>query len=334
MAFGAYRRCDVQIRSFSRHVASGLVVSACAIWSHMTFAQLPPIVIGGNDNPDDTGVSVCERDFGSDPVEQWLGSLIRPLCHRNDSDSLLAVYLLSMPGLGSNNGKLDSHVLQRAYARGKSDPKLLWVIMAQSDCAGPIPGCKAAHKAVEAAQALTTADPGNAMAWFALARAHDLAMADPEKVDAALDHAAKAARVHDYTFDLIKLVENASAGIPAQTGLNPDEGRVTFIYMIPMLNERFNEWARNCSFSFDEGDPERKKFCEAARGQFKHGDSPLTLSGDAQATASMKAALQPPSDVSSAEFHKIMLETIPGSASEREWYEKITARLGRTRGGS
>ena len=66
-----------------------------------------------------------------------------------------------------------------------------------------------ANETVKAAQALTAADPGNAMAWFALARAKDQALADPGEVDAALDRAAKAARVHDYTFDLTKIAAQA-----------------------------------------------------------------------------------------------------------------------------
>ncbi len=164
------------------------------------------------------------------------------------------------------------------------------------------------------------------MAWFALARAYDLAMIYPDKVDFALDRAAKAGRVHDYTFDLTKLAERVSTGIPTSGGGNADEDRWTLVANTMMLSVQFKVWAEHCSFLDDAGDPDRKKPCEAAREQFKHGDSLLTLSGDAKATAMMQTASQKPVGAPEVEYNRMMLETIRDSASEREWYEKITSR--------
>lgn len=301
---------------------------AFAVSSNTAHAQLQPIVIGGGDIPDSSEPSNCERDLGKDPEKDLFERLIHSLCQRGDADSLLAVYLFTMPGFGSRGGKFDTRTLKRAYAVGKTNPKLLWVVTTQTECVGPLQGCKSAKVAVEAAQALTKVDPDNAMAWFALARAEDMVMTEPDKVDAALNRAAKAGRVHDYTFDLTKLAEKASTGIPAPTGVDIDDARLARVGNTTMMSIRFfNEWAVNCSFLSDSGDPDRKKFCEAAREQFKHGDSRLTLSGDAKAAADMQVSMQQPTGISNIDFDKIMLESIRDSASEREWYGKIKARL-------
>lgn len=291
-------------------------------------AQIQPIVLGGGDIPESSGPSACERDFGKVAAGVWFGKLIHPLCQQGDADSLLAVYLFTMPGWGSRNGAPDDRILKTVYAHGNSNPKLLWVVTTQTECVGPLPGCKASELAIEAAQALTKTDPGNAMAWFALARAYDLAMIYPDKVDSALHRAAKAARVHDYTFDLTKLAERASTGIPTSGGGHADEDRWTLVANTMMISTQFRVWAEHCSFLDDAGDPDRKKLCEAAREQFKHGDSLLTLSGDAKAMTMMQTAIHKPAGVLEIEYDRMMLETIHDSASEREWYEKVASRFG------
>lgn len=286
-----------------------------AISFNTAHAQLQPIVIGGGDIPDNSGPSACERDFDKDGADIWFGKMIHTLCQRRDADSLFAVYLFTM----------DTRVLKEAYSQNKSNPALLWAVTTQTECTGPLQGCKSAKIAVEAAQALTSIDPDNAMAWFALARAEDMVMTEPDKVDSALEQAAKASRAHDYSFDLTKLAEKAIAGISAPTDAEAEAWQ--HVGMTMMLGYRFGVWAGHCSFLTDEGDPDRKKLCEAAKEQFKHGDSLLTLSGDAEAKAKMDAATQKPAGVSENEYAKIMLEAIRDSTSEREWREKIAARL-------
>lgn len=307
-----------------------LLLVKFAFVSREAAAQSEPIVVGGNDTSDSSGPSVCDRDFGTDALGKWFGHVIRSLCKREDSDSLLAAYLLSLPGFTSG-GQADRRLLQRAFALGKPDPKLLWLVVTQTDCASPIPGCKATLTAVKAAQTLTAADPGNAMAWFALAHAKDQALADPGEVDAALDHAAKAARVHDYTFDLTKLAARASGSIPVPDEVDATQShgtRWTLVYTTMTTSELFAQWVgRNCSFMFDEGDPNRTKACNAAKEQFKRGDSMLTLSGDSQATAAMQAALKHPAGVSDRTFDDAMLESLASSSSEREWYVNTAAHF-------
>lgn len=307
-----------------------LLMAAGALSTHRASAQLEPIVVGGNDNAENAGPSACERDFGSDSLGRWFGQIIRPLCERGDADSLLAAYLLSLPGFAAG-GQADHRLLQRAYTLGKPSPKLLWLVATQTDCASPIPGCKAALTAVKAAQALTATDPENAMAWFALARAKDQALADPGEVDAALDRAAKAARVHDYTFDLTKIAAQASGSVPVPAEVDATQSKGTrwlLVYTTTNTSELFAEWVgKNCTFMFDEGDPNRKAACNAAKEQFKKGDSLLTLSGDSQATAAMQAALKHPPGMSDRVFDDAMLSSIAASSSEREWYAKTALTL-------
>src|SRR5260221_7666455 len=119
-----------------RSLASYLgALAAAMVSAHLAHAQSQSIVIGGADVTEDRGLSACARDFGKDSTAAWFERLIHPLCQRGDADSLLAVYLFSMPGLGSSNGKFDTRDLKRAYARGKSNAKLLWVVTTQTDCA-------------------------------------------------------------------------------------------------------------------------------------------------------------------------------------------------------
>ncbi len=300
------------------------LIAACAVASQPVLAQLQPITIGSSDEPTDTGPTVCERDFDMDELGLYFRQLILPLCKRGDSDSLLAAYLYSIPGFGPSNGKFEDRILQRAYVQQISDPKLLWLVATQSDCAGALGGCKSAQEAIKAAQALTMADPDNAIAWFALARARDLAMDLRENVDSALDRAAKAGHVHDYTFDLFKLVVKKSAGATLSTGESTDEIRWLSMYMVSMLNLRYIHWG--CRFQFSEIDPDRSKFCDAAEQRLKSGDSLLVLGND-KAFAAIKTKVNPPPGVTVEQLHRIMIQTIGDSSSEGEWYSKIAERL-------
>jgi len=287
-------------------------------------AQADTLIVGGQDFPKMTGPTVCERDLDrGDAALQWLGETIRSLCKRGDANSLLAAYLLSAPTFASS-AQVDDRLLHRAYGLAKSDAKLLWLLVARSECASMIPaGCKAATKAVQAADALTQADAGNAMAWFALAYAKDLALADPREVDAILDRAAGAPRVHDYSFDLTKLVAQATADTgarsPASTSLQ--EIRWERVTSVSLLSWPLLRWAtETCQIMSYEGDPERTKSCKAAQMQFKHGDSRLTRSGDpAELDSSMQYVGGHP------DTRQAMLDAIGSASSEREWYGKWRA---------
>ncbi|MGH8041713.1 MAG: hypothetical protein ACREPN_06680 [Rudaea sp.] len=324
----------MRARSFRSIGIACLLVAGVAAWSAAQ-AQLQPIVMGSGDIPESAGPSACERNFGNDTLGAWFMQLIQPLCKRGTSDALLAVYLFTLPGMASSNGQMDNRLLQRAYAQDDTDPKLLWLVATQARCAGMFAGCPAAQKAVKAAQQLTVVDPDNAMAWFALARAHDWATSDPEKVDAALAQAAKASRVHDYSFDLIQLAAKTSASVTTK-GIGTKESasiRWMIVTLIPDLNEQFKEWVGRCSVNYDEGDPDRKRFCRAAQEQFKHGDSLMTLSGDTQAQATIKSVMNTPHGADETRFRQIMLDTIGDSSDEREWCVKTAAKFAITPAG-
>ena len=311
-------------------VRVGVFASVVIGTSTIAVAQETPIVVGGRDVSDTTGPTVCERDLGSDdPTTRWLTDLIHSLCKRGSGDSLAAAYLLSLPGFASSGGQVDDRLLHRAHARAMSDPKLSWLVIVRSECASPIPGCKAAQRAVKVAGALAAADSDNAMAWLALAYAKDQALADAAEINRALDRAAKAPRVHDYNFDLTKLVAEASADIPrASDSVDQlEEFRWEKVMTVGALSWAFFRWANgSCQVMFDEGDPDRKKFCEAAKLQFRVGDSLATLSRDSAASGEMNAVLSRAS--AQKESKREMLDTIAAATNERDWYRKTAARIG------
>lgn len=329
MACSAFGRCVVPKQI-------GLVLLAAFLefyegaFPKIGHAQSAPIVVGGQDILTPTGPTACERNFGQDdPDGRWLNELFHSLCKRGDADSLLAVYLLSLPGWSSNGAQIDDRLLRRALTLNKTDPKLLWLGVLRGQCASPLPGCKAAKSAVRDAQVLVATNPDNAMVWFALAYAEDQAM-QSWGVNAALDRAAKAPRVHDYTFDLTRLVARASAAIPAAAGHEEQtqDIRWTQVVTTPALGAMFYRWATgNCQLLSNEGDPDRQRFCEAAKAQFKRGDSRITLSGDTHAQSAIKKVLDSPRGATDARYRQVLLDTIGESSSEREWSEKAALRL-------
>jgi hypothetical protein len=152
----------------------------------------------------------------------------------------------------------------------------------------------------------------------------DLAMEDWLVIDASLDRAAKAGHAHDYTFDLAKLAAKKSTHMTAVSGGDLDEIRWLMVYAAPMLNERFRQW-RDCSF-VTKGDPDRARFCRAARENLHRSGSVLALRG-LEAEDAIKSAVNPPPGIKDKEFHHILLETIVDSANESDWYARAASRL-------
>ncbi|MEO5561067.1 MAG: hypothetical protein ABIR10_15420 [Dokdonella sp.] len=292
--------------------------------------------------------SVCERDLGTgtDPLGMWFTQLIHFLCKQGDADSLLAAYLITLPPFGTH-AEADHGLLARAYAVGKNNPKVLWVVAFDQDCR-PIVECGPGYQRnLAAAQELTRIDLDNAMAWFALAYAQSLNVVTPGKINLALERADKAPRIHDYGFDLLKLAAAATGQIPipdaalhidAVPPSSPESVRWTFLFTTTQMNGRLRDWIGNCEANYLEREQalKRAKLCAAAKSQFKQGDSLLTLSEDSTVSAAIPAELRlRPSGIgnlhgiSDDDYAKAAIAAIAESNSEREMYAKLLARLGR-----
>lgn len=290
----------------------------------------------------DASPSVCDRDSRTDPLSMWFDELIHSLCKHDDSDSLLGAYFITLPSLWGH-GEADQHLLDRAYAVGKANPKVLWVVAITNDCRPKGTVCQGYQRAIFAAQALTRIDPDNAMSWFALAYATNRDDT-PDRANSALRRAAQASRVHDYDFDLLKHAVAISGRIPvpkvalATDGFpsSPELVRWTITGTTPWISALFKKWIIDgCGAENFEKPYERTGLCASARAQFKHGDSLMTLSGDAAAFAGVPADLQgrmPRASwvggISDEEYAKAIIPAIVESSSERKMYTKLMARLG------
>lgn len=289
--------------------------------------------------------SVCDGDAGTGVLHVWLTQIVHSLCIRGDADSLLAAYLITLPPFGSH-GDADHLLLARAYAIGKNNPRVLWAVALDNDCR-PYIECRKNRRDVAAAKALTRIDPDNAMAWFALAYAEGNYVTTPDRSALALQHAAQAPRVHDYGFDLLKLATVATGRIPIPKAaldngygvLQPPElTRWGLVNTTPLLSYLFGVWiSERCGMrDGEETLVERAKKCDAAKAQFKRGDSLLTLSENPTASAAMQADVkQRPVGISNGdgkadmEYAKAIIAAIAESSNEREMYTKLMPRLGR-----
>ncbi|MFC5491384.1 hypothetical protein [Dokdonella soli] len=278
--------------------------------------------------------SICDRKGDSSPEGQWYAGLTHSLCRSGDADSLLAVYLISFPVFAA--GEPDHGVLGRAYAIGKSNPRVLWTVAIDNNCQ-PVVECRGNQRAVDAAKALTRLDPGNAMAWFALAYAEDSYVTQPDEVSAALAAAAKAPRVHDYTFDLTKLVARATGRVPIPDAARdngygvivaPENLRWPLVVIPSMLSPSFADWIKHdCRGDGNAPPAERRTLCSAAKAQLRHGDSLLTLSENPEATTALQASMQKALGKSTDASSKVMIDAVLHSSSEREMYAKAAAQL-------
>lgn len=285
----------------------------------------------------------CDRDFGPQPEGVWLGQLIHGLCQRGDGDALLSAYLLTLPSFGME-GEPDHRLLARAYNLGKSSNALLWTVALAEDCQPIGTAYLGFARDADAARKLVQADPDNAMAWLALAY-NDARMASVDGAHAALVRAARAPRVHDYTFDVLKLATAASGELPIPEAARsnghgvffpPEVLRWTLIQSVPGLSQRLGVWVKEgCGAADVQGSSaERSAACAAVKIQLQRGDSAWTLSEDPVARAALEADLkQRPVGVSNGDgsadvaYAQAIIGAIGESRSEKEVYTRLAARL-------
>ena len=286
---------------------------------------------------------VFSRDFGKQPEGIWLGQLIYGLCQRGDGDALLSAYLLTLPSFGME-GEPDHRLLARAYNLGKSSNALLWTVALAEDCQPIGTACMGFARDADAARKLVHADPDNAMAWLALAY-NDARMASVDDANAAMIRAARAPRVHDYTFDVLKLAAAASGELPIPEAARsnghgvffpPEVLRWTLIQTVPALSQRLGEWVKEGCGAADLGvsSTERSAQCAAVKVQLQRGDSALTLSEDPAARAALQADMkQRPVGVSNSDgsadvaYAQSIMVAISESSSEKDLYSSLAARL-------
>jgi len=264
--------------------------------------------------------------------DQWRKNLREALRSANNADANLALYLLS-------NG--DTTYLDQAYTLGKSNPKVLWLAALEAPCQLPSMtlGCK---PAVEAAKALTRADPDNAMAWLTLAYATERAIGRTSEILDALKHAARVPRFHDYGFDLMKASVSATALVSVPDGVlvtasgtpsSVEHARMQAAAdpMTVLVAHFVTGWVKNGCTTFAEP-PEAPQVaaCDAAKELFKRGDSLMTL--DANATAVHKLEADLAKGLAAAErspnADKVLIETYAVASSQLDFAERLVARSG------
>jgi|GEM_PF-2578414 len=286
---------------------------------------------------------VCSRDFGKQPEGIWLGQLIHGLCQRGDGDALLSAYLLTLPSFGME-GEPDYRLLARAYDHDKRSNALLWTVALAEDCQPIGTACLGFARDADAARKLVRADPDNAMAWLALAY-NDARTASVDGANAAMIRAARAPRVHDYTFDVLKLAAAASGELPIPEAARsnghgvffpPEVVRWTLIQTVPALSQRLGEWVKEGCGAADLGvsSAERSAQCAAVKVQLQRGDSALTLSEDPAASATLQAdKKQRPVGMSNGDgsadvaYAQALIGAIGESSSEKDVYTRLAARL-------
>ena len=302
----------------------GLCV-VCLADSPQPGSPLAPIVLGG-DKPEPRGVSSCKRDFGSDELGVWITQTVRLLCKKGDADSLLSVFLFAAPQFGSH-GDPDWTTLDRAYARGHSNPVVLWTIVLTSKCRMPFQASEC-DRMQAAARLLAEADPDNAMAWLARAYAADQ-NADYKEMSSALDHGASVQRFHDYAFDVAKRTLAASGQLPIPEsvlrGQKPEQFRLQIGAAINAADVIYwlRNGCRNEGMTSPSGAPDE---CAKAKGLLQRGDSEDTLRDNPEVLAELKAAEATARSGDFAAYFKARVDAIGESSNERDWIIN-TARL-------
>jgi len=305
-------------------LAVGLVSFCVCLADSPASGPLSPIVIGG-DEPNPRGTSSCDRDFGSDALGAWVNRTVRTLCAQGDATSLLSVFLITAPTLGSQGGP-DLATLDRAYAVGKSNPLVLWTVALTSKCHMPFQASEC-DRMLRAARLLTRVDPDNAMAWLTLGYAADESLANPDEISSAVNHAVSASRFHDYGFDLAKQVVVASrqVDIPAialgrQTS---DQFRLQFINPFVAPTSTIIGWLRQGCNASNAVPPPATQQCARAKELLKRGDSMETLSGDPDALAEIKTAKDAANPNDPAAYARTLIESIVESNNERESFSNM-----------
>jgi hypothetical protein len=257
--------------------------------------------------------------------QQWRATLFDTLAKTKDPNDYLAQYLLS--GHDSDGDIF----LRRAYAADGGNAKTLWT------AAIALPCPDACEKSAAAAHELVKVDSGNALAWMTLAFVVERDLGATTEMTAALQRAAKAPRLHDYGFDLMKVMLAATARVPispeaiaAAPGrpgsqeefqLQHGDGSVTVGSHVVM------EWIEHgCTSRSELTDQVAEAACQAASKAREHGDSLATL-GNTDNGLKLRDTMRTILAANISGHSEARLTLYAAATSEREFIERLAQTL-------
>jgi len=257
-----------------------------------------------------------------DAYQLWRAKLFDTLAQTKDANDYLALYLLS----GHETG--GEYFLRRAYTTGGGNAKALWTAAIALPCPGEC------EQSTAAAHDLVKADPGNALAWLTLAYVLERDSGITKEVTEALKQAAKASRLHDYGFDLMRTMITAVGRVPASAAaiaaapsrpgsveefqLGHGDGSVT------VGSHVIIEWIEHgCTSHGATLDDATVAACASARDNRKLGDSLAILPPDSDAGRQLREQVHAILVADNTGSAKTRLELYAASNNEREF----TARL-------
>ena len=258
---------------------------------------------------------------------QWRTALFDALAQTKDANDYLALYLLSGHESASDG------LLQRAYATGGGNAKVLWTVAVASQCPSEC------ERAAAAAHDLVKTDSGNALAWLTLAYVVERDAGITKEVVESLKKAVKAPRLHDYGFNLMQTMIAAAGRVPISAEaiaaapsrphsveefqLHQGDGSVTVASHVVM------EWLdQGCSSHGSILDGPAAVACAAAKDRRKLGDSLATLPADSEAGKRLREQLHAVFVANAAGSAKIRLQLYAGSTTEQEFTARLAQSLG------
>jgi hypothetical protein len=308
---------------------AGHVVGATACLA-ATSNDVAPLPVRKND--------ACTRSFGDGARGKWLAKFVQDLCKSKDPDDWLAAYLITAPNTEGARVSADERLAMRAYQHAKpDDAPLLYVMTAASDCEAT---------AMPAASKLTSADPENGFAWLTAAAVVSRCSEDNDETTRYVNRALDKKVMHDYGFDLVKLVARRviRAPIPKEALTDEyrtetlDQFRFGLISQTVFITAVFGsssmiEWALGRCSPRSEPSATYDASCRSLRALLAKGDSIALLAADpgAQQAAARDAArvLTVGEDPSPEASHAAM-EVILRSRTELDFYREAKARMVRT----
>jgi hypothetical protein len=265
-----------------------------------------------------------------DAYQQWRATLFDTLERSNNADDYVALYLLA--GRDADRVADRDDYLRRAYAVGKGNAKALWLIAIASPCSSEC------AQGIAAARDLTKTDPDNALAWLTLAYMAEQDAGATKEVSESLRRAARASRLHDYAFDLMKIMIATASRLPIPvTALYAAPTRPRSMEefwlqqsdsAVPVASRGIMAWVEHGCTS--HADSDNAVACEAAKLQRQHGDSLITLGpasdGGMRLQEDMRVML---SDPDMAIHAKMKFDAFAASTDERDFLERVAASLRR-----